>query len=130
MLDATQIMVKNKLGLNYDQVKAYKIIYDFIGRFAFCQSDSNNIYAKEISLHDIKLEYKSKLNAIPHATRRILEKIGTESIHLFFCPHAYPKKFEDFCKKLLAQRAQMRDYYVPGLICVHKSAVVEVEYEE
>ena len=129
-MDSTQLKVKNKLGLNYSQVNGYKIIYDFISSFSFCQATGNNIYAKDVSLYEIKLQHGLKKINIPFATRRLIEKIGTERIHLFFSPHAYPRKFESFCKNLLAEKAQLREYYTPGLICIEKIDVVELEFED
>ena len=128
MLDATQTIVKNKLGLNYSQINGYKIIYDFICKFAFCQSASNNIYAIDYQIQDIKLADGAILNSIPHRTREIVNAIGTHSLHIYFSPHAYKTKFLNFCEKMRAARAQMRDYVVTGCLVQTKGAF-EVEYD-
>lgn len=129
MLDPVQLKVKNKLGINYSQVNGYKIIYNFISRFAFCQVNSNNINRKDITLYDIKLEHDGMRRDIPTETRKILEKIGTEKLYLYFSPHEYPKKFENFCTKMLEKRAKLSEYYTQGLLCTEKRDMIEVTYE-
>ena len=130
MLDATQTIVKNKLGLTGQQVYAYKVIYDFICKFSFCQFDGNNIYSIDNQIHDIKIEHNGIRNHIPVKTYQIIKKIGTHNLGLYFSPHAYPSKFKSFCKKMRSEKAQITDYYTPGLLIVDKLVVEESYYEE
>ena len=129
MLDSVQMKAKNKLGLTFNQVAAYKIIYNFVSRFSFVQALSNNIYSKDATLSEIKLQDGTKLNEIPRSTKALLMEIGTDRVHIFFSPYAYAYEFEKFCERLRQQRAQMTDYVCRGLICIHKTKVFEVEYE-
>ena len=129
-MDAVQTIVKNKLGLTGHQVWAYKEMYDFIGRFSFCQSKENDLYSKELKLSDIKLEHNGGRYPIPSRTRQIIDKIGSDKLWMYFSPYAYEKKFENFCKKMREEKAQMSDYYAPGLLVIEKIEVIESTYGE
>ena len=129
-MDAIQTMVKDKLGLTGQQVWAYKEMYNFIGRFSFSQGSEQNVWSKEISIFDLKIEHKGVKDKIPTKARQLIEKIGTENLWMYFSPHAYTLKFESFCKKMFNEKAQMRDYYTPGILVVDKIIVKETDYEE
>jgi hypothetical protein len=129
-MDAIQNIVKNKLGLTGQQVWAYKEMYNFIGRFSFCQGEETNIWSKNTSLFDIKIEYKGEKKMIPMKVLEIIEKIGTDNLWMYFSPYAYEKKFESFCKKMFSEKAQMADYYTPGVIVIDRIVMHETEYAE
>ena len=125
MLDSTQTIVKNKLGLTGQQAWAYKEIYNFISRFSFCQAGGNDIYKTDYMLSEIKLQDKfGKLHDIPYKTRVVIDKITSIQLHRYFSPHEYPSKFESFCKKMFEEKAQTREYISGGTIVVDK---IEVE---
>lgn len=125
-LDPTQTIVKNKHGYSNSQMIGFKMIYDFISRFAF----ADHFDGEKYETFEIKLEDKyGNLNEVPKNTMDIVEKIGFDKINLFFSPQAYPKKFEDFCKKMYELRAQPSDYIEYGLLTYKRIYSKTVNYE-
>ncbi|MGD2065883.1 MAG: hypothetical protein PVI43_01770 [Candidatus Bathyarchaeota archaeon] len=126
-LDRTQTIVKNKLGMSNSQMIGYKIIYDFIARFAHAGEFDGEKY----TVYDIKFQDKSgHLNKVPLGTMDIIESIGLDRIGFYFSMDAYPKKFESFCRKMFEARAQPKDYVVSGVLVYDKIVSNEFTYEE
>lgn len=131
-MDNTQLIVKNRLGLTEMQIEAFKNIYDFISRFAGVQQANWNQDITLYSVFDLKIQSRKggTLHRVPKKTFEIISAIGTEELYKHFSPHAYPTKFETFCKKLMASgKVVMSDYVIDGLIVFDKVKVEVEEYE-
>jgi len=125
-LDRTQTIVKNKLGMSNSQMIGYKIIYDFIARFAH----AGEFEGEKYTIYDIKFQDKSgHIHKVPLMTHDIVEHIGFDRIGFYFSMYAYPKKFESFCIKMFEARAQPKDYVVPGVLIYDKIVSNEFTYE-
>ncbi len=94
-----------------------KDIYDFISRFA------DPAYAGNVTL-------KMSSGEMPTETFRIVRTIGAENLFLYFSPQVYPKKFMNFCEKLIkTKRISSKDYLAEGVIIVNTYEVEERSYE-
>lgn len=135
MLDKTQIIIKNKLGLTDMQIEMFKAIYDFVSRFSGVLQASWN---QDIALHkieELRIEPRKSntLVPVPPKTLEIIKSVGTTELYKYFSPHVYPKMFESFCRKLMRGRVIFGDYVAVGLIAFDDTpayVVEEVEYQD
>jgi len=122
-LNPTELQAKNRLGLDKKAVIGFSEIYDFISRFAGVLEDEGRRY----NWIDVKM---SNGERIPPKTYDIISKIGSDRLFLYFSPMEYSRKFEGFCKKLMAtKRVNYKDYVCPGVITLNPIEVEVTDYE-
>ncbi len=132
MIDSTQRQVQDFLGLTEPQVQAFKIIYDFIGRFAYAEYAHWNTEIKLCNIADLRMLHDGVLRDIPRNVREVLYRYGgTVEIAMAFNPHAYHSNFGAFCMELMESgRVAMSDWYAPGLVTYDKTRKYELEIQE